>query len=96
MDIVNETKKIFGPIYEEEAALVSKIIEKNRWTIIECGSCIEDFVKYCKIEITSHYEKYPEDKFNNIYFKKKNLGYDNWVVDPVFNYSVVSIEMKEL
>jgi hypothetical protein len=85
MDI-DDAKSLFGEGYENEAILVSKIIEERWWMIVSCGSSASRFAEYCKYEIEEHYKQFPDEKFVGIYFKKENLGYDNWTVERIFKY----------
>ena len=86
MNTSQEIKNYFGIDYEKEADIVSKTVEKNVHTILLCGTPAIDFAKTCKTVIDKHYTKSPDDILSDIVFKKQNLGYDNWTVEPVFKY----------
>jgi tRNA splicing ligase len=82
---MDDIKNLFLSDYD--AKILTDVIEKNKWTIILCGSSILKFAEFCKNEFEKHYSQFPNEKISDILFIEKHIGNDNWEVDIKFVYT---------
>lgn len=94
MSTINGRKQGVIGLDEKDLTTLGQIIEKNRWTILGCGTPLTDFATHAKNQIMEHYKQFPDEKFVNIIFEKMNLGNDNWSVNPVFFYDKITNQIN--